>query len=174
MNFNRLINSFKGDRTIWLVVLLLSLVSAMAVYSSTESLAIHNKRDTLSYLLKHSMLIFAAFALMWFVHNIPYQYFGGLYKIFFPASILALIVAHFFGQTVNGASRWIMIPIVDLTFQASDLAKLGVVLYLSRTLSKNQDRLSDFKGFFLPMLAWCLLICFLIFIDCYLPNSLLT
>ena len=43
-NANNLINKTKGDRVIWALVVLLTLVSLLAVYSATGSLAYKNYR----------------------------------------------------------------------------------------------------------------------------------
>jgi cell division protein FtsW len=50
-----------------------------------------------------------------------------------------------FGSHVNDASRWIAIPGTGLTFQTSDLAKLALITYLARTLTKQQTNIKDFK-----------------------------
>ena len=48
----------KGDRTIWIVVLLLTLLSVLAVYTSTGTLAYAKQGgDTEHYLIKHTVLV---------------------------------------------------------------------------------------------------------------------
>lgn len=162
---NKFIGTFKGDRILWLVVVLLTLVSIMTVYSSTSMLAYKNHVNTEYYLFKHLLLIIVAFFFMWFMHLISYQYYSGLYKFLLPISIVTLIYASVFGSKINDAGRWIKIPVINQTFQASDLAKLALILFLARYLSKYQDSLGNFKQRFLPMMAVILTITFLVFLE---------
>jgi cell division protein FtsW len=63
---------------------------------------------------------------------------------------------------LNDANRWIKLPIINLTFQTSDLAKLALFMYLSRQLSKRQETIKSFKKGFLPVIAPVFIICALI------------
>lgn len=146
--------TFQGDRSIWIIVTLLTLFSIMTVYSSTSLLAVKDNKDIHVYLFKHLALIIAAYGFMWFMHQISYQYYSGLYKVMLPLGILALLYASFMGVKVNDAGRWIRIPFINQTFQASDLARLGLILFLARHLSKHQNEISDFKKDF--CLHWAL------------------
>ena len=51
----------------------------------------------------------------------------------------------FVGESVNGADRWLKIPLVPFSFQTSDFAKLALVLYLSKQLIKRKDEFGDLK-----------------------------
>jgi cell division protein FtsW len=52
--------------------------------------------------------------------------------------------------------------VINMSFQTSDLAKLALIAYLARQLSKRQDSMDDFKGGFLHIVWPILLICALI------------
>jgi cell division protein FtsW len=54
---------------------------------------------------------------------------------------------------VNEASRWVTIPIINQTFQTSDLAKLALITFLARSLSKKQENIKDVKKAFLPIMG---------------------
>ena len=60
-----------------------------------------------------------------------------------------LIYTLFFGVRMNEGSRWIKLPLINMTMQTSDLAKLALFMYLARMLSKKQDVIKDFKKGFL-------------------------
>jgi cell division protein FtsW len=83
-------------------------------------------------------------------------------QILFLISIPLLIYTYFFGTTLNEGSRWIKLPVINQTFQTSDLAKLALFMYLSRQLSKKQQVIKDFKKGFLPIIIPILIICLLI------------
>lgn len=163
--FKQIGRTFQGDKSIWIIVTLLTLISIMTVYSSTSLLALKDKQDIHIYLLKHVMLIVAAYGFMWFMHQISYQYYSGLYKVLLPLGVLALIYASFVGVKINDAGRWIRIPFINQTFQASDLARLALILFLARHLSVHQHEIKDFKKGFLPAISAVLVIAFLVFID---------
>lgn len=154
---------FKGDRTIWLVVILLSIVSILAVYSSTGTLAYkYQSGNTEYYLFKHFIILLFGFGLMYFAHMVKYTFYARLSKIalFITVPLLALTLAS--GTNLNEASRWLTLPVVNLSFQTSDLAKLSLILFVARMLSKKQDNIKDFKGAFLPIMLPVILVCGLI------------
>jgi cell division protein FtsW len=84
-----------------------------------------------------------------------------------------LIYTLFFGAKINEGSRWIKLPIINLTIQSSDVAKLALFMYLSRVLSKKQEVIKDFKKGFLPVIIPVFIICGLI-MPANLSNALLT
>jgi len=147
MSIGSFIKNVKGDKVIWAVVILLSVFSILAVYSSTGTLAYRLKQgNTEYYLLKHLSIIGLGFLLMYYTHRIPFRIYGNV-------SILALIVAIpvlaytlMYGTTVAEATRWYTLPFINLTFQPSDFAKLALFIYLARTLAKNQDNVGDLRN----------------------------
>ena len=163
MNEWKLLPFFSGDKTIWTIVLLLTLFSALSVYSSTGMLAYKYNHATSHYLFKHSLLILLGVALMWICHKIPFSYFSGMSKIFLYASIVCLVYTILFVKETNDAKRWIALPIINLTFQASDLAKLALIMYISRTLSIRQETIKDFYQGFVPIFIPICVVCILIF-----------
>src|ERR1700712_4451119 len=60
-----------------------------------------------------------------------------------------------------------------MTLQTSDLAKLALFMYISRMLSKKQEKIKDFKKGFLPVVLPVVIICALI-MPANLSNALLT
>ncbi len=154
---------FKGDRTIWLVVILLSVLSILAVYSSTGTLAYkYQSGNTEYYLFKHTIILVFGFGLMYFSHLIKYTFYARISKIAIFITIPLLILTLLSGTNLNEASRWLTLPIVNLSFQTSDLAKLSLILFVARTLSKNQENIKDFKSAFLPVMLPVVIVCALI------------
>ncbi len=153
----------RGDKVIWAVVLLLALVSLLAVYSSTGLLAYKMyKGNTEVYLFKQFAFIVVGVLIIYFAHQVNYILYARVAKILFLLSIPLLLYTLFFGVRLNEGSRWIRLPIINLTFQTSDLAKLALFMYLSRLLSKKQDQIKDFKKGFLPVIIPVAVVCLLI------------
>ncbi|TWR29487.1 cell division protein FtsW [Mucilaginibacter pallidiroseus] len=149
----RLLGNLKGDRWIWLIVILLSVLSLLAVYSSTGTLAYKQGKANESYLVKHMAMILGGIALMYISHKLDYRYYAGISKILMVVTIPLLLYTLIFGNHVNDASRWIAIPGTGLTFQTSDLAKLALITYLARTLSRKQENIKDVKQSFIPIMG---------------------
>ena len=143
----KLFNTYlKGDPYIWGVVLVLSIFGILAVYSSTASLAYAERGgNTEYYLLKHvALLIFGLFA-MWLTHLINIQYFSRISQLLLYISVPLLLYTLFFGVEINDAKRWVSLPVIQLTIQTSDIAKLALIAYVARFMAKRQGEVHDFK-----------------------------
>lgn len=155
--------NLKGDPVLWAIVILLSLFSIMVVYSASGSLAYKKTGgNTEHYLMKHSALMFAGFVVMWYAHKLNYKYYARLSKLAVFVSIPLLILPFVFGSQLNAASRWLIIPLVNLTFQPSDFAKLALIAYLASVLARNQNNIEDWKKAFIPVVVYSGIICGLI------------
>lgn len=157
-----LVSKTKGDRVIWAIVIILTLVSLLVVYSSTGSLAYKYSKSTESYLFKQFTFIIIGVLVIYFAHRVNYTIYSRVALILFLISIPLLIYTYFFGATLNEGSRWIKLPVINMTFQTSDLAKLALFMYLSRQLSRKQKVIKDFKKGFLPIVIPVAIICLLI------------
>jgi cell division protein FtsW len=142
----------EGDRMIWMVVVILFLFSMLAVYSATGTLAYKMQVGNEKYLMKQILMAVAGLLLMFGTHLIDYKYYSRLAQVLWFVSIPLLIYTMFFGTDLNDASRWITLPVVNLTFQTSDLAKLALIMFLARQLSIKQEQIKDFKEAFIPIL----------------------
>ncbi len=164
-NFNtrNLLNKTRGDKVIWALVILLALVSLLAVYSATGSLAYKNyKGNTEIYLFKQVAFIIVGILVVYFAHLVNYTLYSRIATIMFLLVIPLLIYTLFFGVRMNEGSRWIRLPLINLTMQTSDLAKLALFMYLARLLSKKQEVIKTFKKGFLPVMIPVALVCLLI------------
>lgn len=154
----------KGDKVIWTVVLLLSLLSVLVVYSSVVALAYRYKNgDTASYLIKHIFIVGSGIFLMYLIHKVKYSYFSRISQIAVILAAPLLLYTLINGVSAGEAARWLPIPGTSLTFQTSDFAKLALIAYVARMLSIKQDVIKDFKQGFLPVVIPVIVICALIF-----------
>jgi len=161
--FGSLRSRTKGDKVIWTAVVLLAVVSLLVVYSSTGLLAYKMyKGNTEVYLFKQFAFILVGVMIIYFAHQVNYTIYSKVAKILFLLSIPLLFYTLFFGVKLNEGSRWIRLPIINMTFQTSDLAKLALFMYLSRLLSKKQDVIKDFRTGFLPVITPVAIICVMI------------
>jgi len=162
--FNWINENIKGDKVIWTIVLLLSIFSLLAVYSSTTTLAYRLKGgNTEFYLIKHLFLVLFGLFLMYAFHRWDYRYLSKISVAMLLITIPLLLFTLILGTSLNQASRWLTLPILNISFQTSDLAKLSLLMYLSRNLSRIQKEEQSIVNTFLlkqalPILVVCGLI----------------
>ena len=157
-----LVKKTRGDRVIWAIVIILTLASLLLVYSSTGSLAYKMSKSTESYLFKQFAFIILGLIIIYWAHRINYTIYSRVALVLFLISIPLLLYTLFFGVQLNSGSRWIKLPVINMTFQTSDLAKLALFMYMSRQLSRKQNIIKDFKKGFLPIIIPVAIICLLI------------
>ena len=129
----------KGDKTLWYVIIGLAIASLLVVYSSTGSLAYReNGGNTSAYLIKQTFLLFLCFVVLICLQSVHYKYFLGAASALLLISFVCLLWAKFSGTTLNDTARWVKVPLIGVTFQPSELAKLGVILYSARSIAFEQ------------------------------------
>lgn len=158
----KFLNRTKGDKVIWAMVILLTLVSILVVYSSIGSLAYKMNKSTESYLFKQIAFIALGVLIIYFAHRVNYTIYSRVATILFLLSIPLLFYTLKFGSSINDANRWIKLPVINMTFQTSDLAKLALFMYISKQLSKKQNVIKSFNKGFLPLIIPVIIICLLI------------
>jgi cell division protein FtsW len=152
-----------GDRVIWFVVIVLSILSLLVVYSSTGTLAYKNQGGNVSYyILRHAAILLGSFVLMYFFHIINPKFYPRFFQILYFISVILLAITMKFGLNINGARRALPLPL-NLSFQTFEFAKYVLVGYLARVLYKNQDGFSSFKEAFKKLFLPLLLVCALMF-----------
>lgn len=153
-NINALLERTKGDRWIWIIILLLSMISIMVVYSATGAIAYKKGISVEKYLLfKHVIFVLLGIGMIYIAHLLDYKYYAGISKILMIITVPLLFYTLIFGQSLNDASRWVKIPVIGLTFQTSDLAKLSLITFLARMLTRKQENIKDVRSAFLPIMG---------------------
>ena len=162
-NVIRLYQDLKGDKIVWLIVALLSIMSILSVYSSAGSMAFKMRNgNTEFYLIQQMIFILTGIALMFMCYRLDYRIYSKLapYLMIVTVPLLAYTLA--FGTEINDARRWITIPWIDKTFQTSDFAKVALILYVARSLATKQEYIKDFREAFVPIILPVILVCGLI------------
>jgi len=160
----KFIENIKGDKIIWGIVLILSLFSLLAVYSSTGTLAYkYQQGNTEHYVIKHFAILFFGLLLMYLTHLIKFTKFSRIAQILIYLAVPLLALTLLLGANINEASRWLVLPGTNISFQSSDLGKMALIMFTARLLSKKEDLINaDFKTvvktFMLPIFIVCGLI----------------
>ena len=154
---------FKGDKVIWIVITALFLISLLAVYSSTGTLAYrYRSGNTSFYLFRHLKFILFGIFVILVVQRIPYTLYANIYKWFLRGAVVLLFLTLVFGTKTNSAARWLTVPGLGMTFQTSDLAKFALIMYVSRFLALNQNSKAALEAAFKPIMIATFGICGLI------------
>jgi len=152
----------QGDRVIWIVVVFLSIFSLLAVYSSTRTLAFSQGEGGGYYLMRHLGIFLFGFALMYIAHLVRYPNYADIARWAILIAVPLLLLTLLKGASINEAKRWVIIPIINLSFQTSDFAKLALTMFLARSITISQERIHSWKEGFVPLLIPILVVCFLI------------
>jgi cell division protein FtsW len=158
----KIIERLQGDRVIWIVTLFLSFISILAVYSAISTLGYKADGNNTRFLIKQVVMISLGLGLMYWLQRVKLNYITRLSKILVFISAGLLAYALLFGTNLNSADRWIKLPVIGLTFQPSDMAKIALIIHTARMLALKRDMLHSFREGVWPILWPVLLLCGLI------------
>lgn len=168
----------KGDKVIWIVYLVLSVLSLIFVFSSMGKVVYHTNGDITKMFIKQVGIIVVGVAITYFVHLFKYTNYNRLIKIGYGFSLfllsITLIMGGLFGKAAN---RWLELPIIG-QIQPSEIVKYILIIYVAAELSRLKDKIKDKREFgwlLVKILAVCGLIvlenfstAFIIFLACFL------
>ncbi|HZH72971.1 MAG TPA: FtsW/RodA/SpoVE family cell cycle protein [Mariniphaga sp.] len=166
---------FKGDRVIWIVLLLLSLLSLLIVYSSTGALAYRQASgNTLYFLIRQTFFLGVGIGVMLFLVNfVPVKFFAMVSNILIYVSIGLLLFAVAMRLTgrMDGTGR--TLDLGFFSFQPSEFAKISLIMYTAKVLGKYQRSKTELKKAFYLVMGHAAVVCGLIFITNFSTASLL-
>lgn len=145
----RLAKIFKGDKTIWVVFFLLSIVSLLAVYSSIGLYAYSafaSKTPTTLF-LRHMLIVAVTYVVVAALSHVNYRYFSRFAVLGYWAAIVLLVVMLALNQ-----GRWVRIPVIG-QFQPSEIAKVVLIIFVARLLALKKDNAGEL-GLFLMLLVY--------------------
>ena len=144
----KLLNPLKGDKVIWFIFLLLVVISLVSVFSAT-GYPYHGGSAPLKPFFKHTAFVLVSLILAILLSNFDYRRFSTASWAGYLVSILLLIIALTIGskdvEAGSGMGRWIKLPLIG-RFQPSELAKIVIIVYLARMLTKEQKTLNTCAG----------------------------
>jgi len=165
----KLAKIFKGDLTLWVILIFLSLISLVIVYSATGKLAYREAQgNTMYYLFRQIVFILSGFGIMLFLVNVlPVSLYFKISPVLIGITIITLILAiiqyKLTGNTDKETSRSLTLPFIS--FQPAELAKISLVMYAARLLSKAQRTEEELKSAFFWITGVSSVVCFLIFLS---------
>ena len=129
------------DFTVVVTLLLLLSLGIIMVLSASSPTALAEEGDSYAYVKKQ--LVFAALGLigMFVISKIDYRIYQKMYKPIYLFVVLLLLAVPIVGYEVAGAKRWINLFGIT-SFQPSEVAKIGLILFFAAYLVKYRDTLS--------------------------------
>ncbi len=173
MKFNAANFKVKGDRTIWIIYIVLLFISLLEVYSAMGKMVYEKQGgDIIRIFLKHFRIILGGLFVTYFFHLIRYQRYSRIINVGYVLSNLLLVFTLALGQFSNkAADRWLEIPFLG-QFQPSEIAKYALVLYIAKRLAILKDGIKDGRKFF-GLIGWVILTCILIFPENFSTSALI-
>ena len=142
-----------ADKYVVWVVLALSAVGVVAVYSAVTYLAeVRAGVGPEQFLFRHVLRVGIALGVMGVVSLIDYRWIAKYSRLFLIVALLLLLAVKIVGLFSPGADRWIQVA--GFGFQPSDLARVALVFYVAVLLVQKQDYVKSFTDAFLPILVW--------------------
>jgi len=166
---------FRGDRVIWIVLMFLSLLSLLIVYSSTGALAYRQASgNTWYFLIRQVFFLGAGLGLILVMVNfLSVKIYSILANLLIYLSIALLLLSAVMKYTgmIGGTGRTLDLGFIS--FQPAELAKISLILFAAKVLGKNQENKRQLKRAFVKILAHTVVVCGLIFISNFSTAALL-
>ena len=158
---NRIAAELRGDRTIWMIVAVLSLASILAVFSSSGWEAWRSRGgNTTGMLIGHMVKLAFGLFLVYLCHLIHYRRYQQFARPMLWITVPLLLFTLVFGQNINDANRWI--SLAGFSFQPSEMAKIALIIYVARALTIKQEYINSLRQAFFPIIIPVVLVCGLI------------
>ena len=135
------------DFSLCITIFLLLALGIVMVLSASAPSALSTYGNSYYYVTRQGVFAFIGIGLMFFISKIDYKTYKKFYKIAYFVSIIALasVIVPGIGVSVNGAKRWINLGFG--TFQPSEIAKIGLIIFYAGYLTEHKNELGFFwKG----------------------------
>ena len=150
------------DFTLLITVFILLGLGIITVLSASSPTALAETGNSYKYLIKQMEAAVIGIFLMFVASKIDYKLWQKNYKIIYCICMILLLAVCALGREAGGAKRWLDMGF--LSFQPSEVAKVGVIIFYSAWLTKNKEKLKTFKYGFVYPLSWLLIPIFFILI----------
>lgn len=156
------------------VIFLLTVVGVLAIFSAGAPYGyIEDSAPPYTWAINQLKWLMIGILFLFIASKLDYHLYQRLDRIiiFFIILSLFLVFTPKLGREIRGVHRWITLG--SFQIQPSELAKLGIVLYLSCSLVRKKNKIGSFIGGFLPYFIIISLIFLLVMIEPDLGSALI-
>ena len=147
----------KFNKTLFISIIIISLFGILMIYSASHIWASYKYDDALKYVKNQGLFFIVGLFLMISISRLDYKwYYKNANKILLICFILLILVLiPGVGSVRNGSRSWFGIG--SFGIQPSEAAKLGLIIFVSKYLSNNENEIKNIKKGVLPILGLTLL-----------------
>ncbi len=140
------------DRTIYVTVFLLIGIGIVMLYSASSLIALEKFENAGHYLQRHLIRLALGAVVMFTLMRVDYHHYRKYSPMIYLAGILLLLftLGYYWTNHIDRPARWLRVGAISL--QTSDVAKYAVVIYLAAYMSRQGEKLREFKMGLLPAL----------------------
>jgi cell division protein FtsW len=161
-----------GDYQLWCIVLFLNGLGFLVQFSAKSKYHLGGALEPISYLIKTGAILVISLVIMSYISRQDYVKLTRWNNLFLLASWLLIGFAYVFGPSKGGASRWI--DIGPISFMPSDMAKLALIISLSKLFATKQSGLKEYNTWTLVIILIQVgITCFLIMLSNFSTSILI-
>ncbi len=159
------------DVTFLLIVLALLTIGLIMLFSASYSYAYYKWGNSMHYISRQALFAVIGIAFMLVVSKIDFNCFRSWALLGFGASLVLLLVVLVLPEYKPGFKRWI--DLGPVTFQPSEIAKIGVVLFFAWACEKWHLRLKHDWKIQVAFIALAGLFALLVYLENHLSGAIL-
>lgn len=125
---------------------ILTVFGLLAVYSSSSITAFQRTGDSFFYVRKQAFTSLLGFLSIGLIQIVPFKWIERVTLPLLACAIFLVLMTSIpqFQHKVNGASRWLKFG--PLTFQPAEIAKLAIIMFLSKNIARSSIDLKKIPG----------------------------
>lgn len=128
-----------ADRQLLLLIFILLILGTLMIFSASYPYAKSHYNDQFYYVKRQLIFLIIGIVAMIITSKVSINFYKKSSLYFYCICMFLLVLVLFGGFSEGVAKRWLGIPGTPLSFQPSELMKLGVILVLAWFISKNQN-----------------------------------
>lgn len=163
----------KFDYSILIITLLLLSIGLIMLLSASAPTSFAESENSYTYVVKQGGIALLGLAFMFGLSILDYRFYKRFKWIIYFLCLVLLVLVGIFGTGENGARRWINI---GFSFQPSEFAKLGLIIFFAAFLSdmRENNRIKKaFPGFIVPIFFYLIIAAVLFFMQNHLSSAII-
>ncbi|MBQ8145185.1 MAG: putative lipid II flippase FtsW [Clostridia bacterium] len=163
----------KVDKKLLFLTICLLTLGTIMVFSASYPYALSHYGDGYYYLKRQAVFLAIGLIAMYVMSRLNIQILKKIAPIFYIVCILLLVLVLIGGFSEGLAKRWLGIPGTPLSFQPSELMKLGIILMLGWWLNKIKESKKSFKNEIILPGVFLFLACGLVLLEKHLSGTII-